>query len=69
VDFDAVGRINAELLCAHLPSDDAEFYFSGPSGFMAATEHILDELGVAAERRHTEAFGPTATFSVKSAEP
>jgi nitric oxide dioxygenase len=59
--FDAVGRISAELLRAHLPAGNAEFYYCGP-----ATEHILDELGVAAQRRHTEAFAPTASFGVKS---
>jgi nitric oxide dioxygenase len=64
--FDAVGRISAELLRAHLPAGNAEFYYCGPIGFMAATEHILDELGVAAQRRHTEAFAPTASFGVKS---
>jgi nitric oxide dioxygenase len=61
-DFDAVGRISSELLRAHLPPGDADFYFSGPTGFMAAIEHILDDLGVAAERRHTETFAPAASF-------
>jgi nitric oxide dioxygenase len=64
--FDAVGRISAALLRAHLPAGNAEFYYCGPIGFMAATEHILDELGVAAQRRHAEAFAPTASFGVKS---
>lgn len=64
--FDAIGRISAELLRAHLPVGNAEFYYCGPIGFVAATEHILDELGVAAQRRHTEAFAPTTSFGVKS---
>jgi len=36
------------------------------SGFMAATEHLLDELGVAAQRRHNESFAPSAYFAVTS---
>ena len=67
-DFDAVGRISAELIRAHLPSGDAEFYYSGPPGFMAATGHILDEFAVAEQRRHTETFAPTETFTVAPAD-
>ena len=65
-DFDAIGRISTALLRAHLPAGDPEFYYSGPAGFMAAVEHMLDELGIAAQRRNTETFAPAASFAVKS---
>jgi len=59
------GRINTDLLRACLPAGNPEFYFCGPIGFMAATEHVLDELGVPAQRRHSEAFAPDESFGVK----
>lgn len=65
-DFDAAGRISVELLRTHLPDGNAEFYYCGPIGFMAATERILDELGVAAQRRHSEAFAPDESFATRS---
>jgi nitric oxide dioxygenase len=64
--FDVAGRISAELLRAHLPVGDAEFYYCGPIGFMAAAERVLDELGVASRRRHSEAFAPDTSFAVTS---
>ena len=63
-DFDVAGRINTELLRTYLPAGDVEFYYCGPIGFMAATEHVLDELGVPAHRRHSEAFAPDESFVV-----
>jgi nitric oxide dioxygenase len=65
-DFDVAGRINTELLRTYLPAGDAEFYYCGPIGFMAATEHVLDELAVPAQRRHSEAFAPDESFGVRS---
>lgn len=55
------GRISAELLRQHLP-DDAEIYYCGPPGFMAAAEGALDELLVPAPRRHSETFAPDLSF-------
>jgi nitric oxide dioxygenase len=63
-DFDVAGRINVELLRTHLPAGKAEFYYCGPIGFMTATERVLDELGVPAQRRHSEAFAPDESFVV-----
>jgi nitric oxide dioxygenase len=64
--FDAAGRISVELIRTHLPAGNAEFYYCGPIGFMAATERVLDELGVPVQRRHSEAFAPDASFGVSS---
>jgi hypothetical protein len=64
--FDAAGRISVELIRTHLPAGNAEFYYCGPIGFMAATERVLDELGVPVQRRHSEAFAPDASFGVNS---
>ena len=55
------GRISAELLRQHLPGD-AEIYYCGPPGFMAAAETALDELLVPAPRRHSETFAPDLSF-------
>jgi nitric oxide dioxygenase len=65
-DFDVAGRIDTELLCTHLPAGNPEFYYCGPIGFTAATEHVLDELGVPVQRRHSEAFAPDESFGVRS---
>ncbi|TMW55353.1 hypothetical protein Poli38472_013244 [Pythium oligandrum] len=43
-----------------LPSRDCEFYFCGPSGFMASVNKALaHEWAVPATQRHYEYFGPT----------
>jgi nitric oxide dioxygenase len=55
------GRISPELLRQEIP-DDAEIYLCGPPGFMAAVETALDMLMVPAPRRHSESFGPDASF-------
>jgi nitric oxide dioxygenase len=65
-DFDVAGRINMELFRTHLPAGNAEFYYCGPIGFMRATERVLDELGVPAQRRHSEAFAPDESFDARS---
>ncbi|MGV3615426.1 MAG: NO-inducible flavohemoprotein [Fimbriimonas sp.] len=54
---DYVGRLNAELLRELVPAN-AHVYFCGPRGFMAAVDAALESIGVAADRRHYEAFGP-----------
>ena len=56
-----IGRISTDLL-RQLLRDDAEIYFSGPTGFMEAAEKALDELQVPAPRRHAEVFAPDASF-------
>ncbi|MDO4246555.1 MAG: NO-inducible flavohemoprotein [Deinococcus sp.] len=61
---DAAGLIHLDALRPVLPQGDAEYYYCGPSGFVAAVEGILDELKVPAERRFTETFGPSQSFDV-----
>jgi len=60
---DAVGRITAEVIRAHLPDGEAEFYYCGPIGFMTATEQALDMLDIPLARRHSEAFAPDPSFA------
>ncbi|WP_404295250.1 globin domain-containing protein [Halomonas sp.] len=55
---DHIGRIDRELL-AHLLPEKARCYFVGPQGFMTAVDRALVDLGVPAERRHYEHFGPS----------
>lgn len=52
------GRIDRDLLARLLPAD-ARCYYVGPQGFMSAIDAALTDLGVPAERRHYEHFGPS----------
>lgn len=61
---DEVGRISADFLKKHLPANDAEFYYCGPPGFMAAMERALDELRVPDSRRFSETFAPDPSFTI-----
>jgi len=60
---DEVGRLTLDSLRQHLPSDDAEFYYCGPIGFMRAAEGFLDHLEIPLYRRYSEAFGPDPSFA------
>ncbi|WLI72224.1 globin domain-containing protein [Halomonas alkalicola] len=55
---DHVGRVDRALLARLLP-EGARCYTVGPQGFMSAVDRALAELGVPAERRHHEHFGPS----------
>ncbi|WP_416138504.1 globin domain-containing protein [Halomonas sp. HK25] len=55
---DHIGRIDRDLLARLLP-EKARCYYVGPQGFMTAVDRALAELGVPAERRHYEHFGPS----------
>jgi nitric oxide dioxygenase len=61
--YDAVGRTTANTIRQYLPTQDADFYYCGPLGFMAAAETALNALSVPAERRHSEAFAPDQSFT------
>lgn len=65
--YDLAGRISAETLTDRL-AEDAECYFCGPRGFMAAVDETLAGLGVPAERRHYEIFGPTLTLEPRKTD-
>jgi len=60
--FDLAGRVSANAL-EGLLSTDADCYFCGPKGFMAAVDRTLEGLGVPAERRKYELFGPTVSLT------
>jgi len=66
---DAVGLITAEVVRRHLSEREAEFYYCGPLGFMAAVEGALDDLGVPLGRRHSEAFAPDPSFAAGAPVP
>ncbi|QHI97197.1 2Fe-2S iron-sulfur cluster binding domain-containing protein [Xylophilus rhododendri] len=57
-DYDAIGRIDLDLLQAHLPLADYDFYLCGPAGFMQSLYDGLRSLNIADERIHAESFGP-----------
>ncbi|MFP3544298.1 pyridoxamine 5'-phosphate oxidase family protein [Rhizobium sp. SIMBA_035] len=59
-NYDAAGRIDMELLKAHLPFGDYDFYLCGPGAFMQSIHDGLRGLNIAEERIHAEAFGPSA---------
>lgn len=62
IDHDLPGRIDAAAIRDALPAQDADFYYCGPIGFMAATDQALDRLGIPTDRRHSEAFAPDPSF-------
>ena len=66
VDYDAEGRINADLFRQTLPFDAYDFYMCGPPPFMQGLYDQLSDIGVPDERIHAEAFGPA---SLKRREP
>ena len=51
------GRPSLEALRGWVPAD-ADAYFLGPKPFMAVVDQALAALGLPAERRHFECFGP-----------
>lgn len=59
-DYEAVGRIDVELLKSHLPFDDYDFYLCGPPAFMQSVYDKLRGLNIADERIKAEAFGPAS---------
>lgn len=67
--YDAVGRTAADAIRRYLPEREADFYYCGPMGFMAAAEAALDGLGVPLERRHSEAFAPDPSFAADAPTP
>lgn len=64
--YDHAGFIDARLL-ADLVSPSADCYFCGPKGFMKMVDKSLAEIGVPAERRKSEVFGPTLELEAPAA--
>jgi ferredoxin-NADP reductase/predicted pyridoxine 5'-phosphate oxidase superfamily flavin-nucleotide-binding protein len=59
-DADHVGRIDIALLKRVLPFDEYDFYLCGPASFTQGIYDGLRQLGIADERIHAEAFGPSS---------
>lgn len=59
-DYDAAGRIDMALLTRHLPFNDYDFYLCGPAHFTQSLYDGLRGYGVADQRIHAEAFGPSS---------
>jgi ferredoxin-NADP reductase len=57
VDFDALGRLNMQLLQELNLPRNGDFYICGPATFMSDLTAGLKTLGVAPDRIHTETFG------------
>ncbi|MCP8970774.1 NO-inducible flavohemoprotein [Ectobacillus ponti] len=55
--FDKEGYITLDWLKETLPSNQAQFYFCGPTPFMKAVNKALKEWGVPQEHIHYEFFG------------
>ncbi|MFT4769434.1 MAG: ferredoxin-NADP reductase [Glaciecola sp.] len=69
-DFNAVGRVNIDLLRSVLPFDDFDFYLCGPGEFMQSLYTDLRNAQVPDERIRFEAFGPsTVKRSMPKTEP
>jgi ferredoxin-NADP reductase/predicted pyridoxine 5'-phosphate oxidase superfamily flavin-nucleotide-binding protein len=60
VDYEAMGRINMDLLRSALGFDDYDFLMCGPPPFMQAIYDGLRGLSIADHRIHAEAFGPAS---------
>jgi ferredoxin-NADP reductase/ferredoxin len=58
IDFDAVGRVNADVISELSVPRDADFYLCGPPVFMTDLISGLERLGVAADHLYSETFGP-----------
>lgn len=59
-DYEAVGRIDMDLLRSFLGFDDYDFLMCGPPPFMQSIYDGLRGLNVADTRIHAEAFGPAS---------
>lgn len=59
-DYDATGRVDAELLARFMPLDDYDYYLCGPPPFMQAIYDDLRARDVPDARIHAEAFGPAS---------
>jgi nitric oxide dioxygenase len=55
--FDKEGFITLEWMQQVLPSQDADFYFCGPTPFMQAVNKALKQWGIPTDKIHYEFFG------------
>lgn len=71
-DYEALGRIDMDLLKQVLGFDDHDFYLCGPPPFMQSIYDGLRGLNIADARVHAEAFGPASlkrTSDIAADEP
>ena len=59
-DYEAIGRIDMDLLRSVLGFDDYDFLMCGPPPFMQAIYNGLRSLNIADHRIYAEAFGPAS---------
>jgi ferredoxin-NADP reductase/MOSC domain-containing protein YiiM len=71
LDFDAAGRLTANVLAELDVPRNSDFYICGPSTFMSDLTAGLAALGVAPDRIHTELFGagPSITPGIAASPP
>lgn len=60
LDYDSEGRVDGALIARLVSDSQAEFYLCGPVRFMADIQNSLTASGVAADRVHSESFGPAS---------
>jgi len=59
-DYEALGRVDVDLLRQTLPFDGYDFYMCGPPPFMQGVYDQLRAIGTPDDRIHAEAFGPAS---------
>jgi ferredoxin-NADP reductase/MOSC domain-containing protein YiiM/ferredoxin len=69
VDFDASGRITAEVLEKLGVPRDSDFYLCGPAPFLRDLSNGLMAWGVSDDRVHTEIFGPGKSITPGVVDP
>lgn len=62
--YDKNGHIDFEWLSSVLPTNNADFYFCGPKGFMQAVYRHLKDFDVEEDNINFEFFGPAQEISV-----
>jgi ferredoxin-NADP reductase/MOSC domain-containing protein YiiM len=62
-DFDALGRLDLDVLTRLRVPLDADYYMCGPGSFLQDMTHSLLSLGVATSRLHSEIFGAEGSFT------
>ncbi len=63
-DYDYKGYLTSEIIEDLNINSDSEFYFCGPTPFMANTLSILENLNVKSEHINYEFFGPVEELSL-----
>lgn len=59
-DYQHQGRVDIELLRAHLPDKHYHFYICGPTSMLESLVPALEDWGISDTHIHFEAFGPAS---------